>query len=49
MNDATYRKGKFLLYWKTSTLTSTSTSYTATWSIGTIDCTPTGFSLNACG
>merc|ERR1711997_325138 len=49
MNDATYRKGKFLLYWKTSTLTSTSTSYTATWSIGTIDCAPTGFSLNACG
>merc|ERR1719232_536126 len=32
MNDAA-RKGKFLLYWKTTTLTSTSTSYTVTYSL----------------
>lgn len=48
MNDAA-RKGKFLLYWKTTTLTSTSTSYTITYSIGTLECTPSGFTLSACG
>jgi len=48
MNDAA-RKGKFLLYWKTTTLTSTSTSYTVTYSIGTLECTPSGFTLSACG
>ena len=48
MNDAA-RKGKFLLYWKTTTLTSTSTSYTVTYSLGTLECTPSGFTLSACG
>ena len=41
----TERDGKFLLYWRTTTLTSTSTTYTATHSLKTVDCTPTGFDM----
>merc|ERR1712079_630460 len=37
------RKGKFLLYWKTTTLTSTTTT------LGTLECTPSGFTLSLCG
>ena len=43
------REGKFLLYWMTTTLTSTSTSYTATSTLATLDCTPTSYSLSQCG
>ena len=39
----TERDGKFLLYWRTTTLTSTSTTYTATHSLKTVECTPTNF------
>jgi len=42
------RKAKFLLYWKTTTFTSTTTSYTATVTLASLECTPTGFSINAC-
>ena len=43
------REGRFLLYWMTTTSTSTSTSYTATSTMATLECTPNGFTLNACG
>merc|ERR1712223_1711065 len=43
------RKGKFLLYWKTTTLTSTTTSFSSTTTLGTLECTPSGFTLSLCG
>ena len=42
----TERDGKFLLYWKTTTLTSTSTSYTVTHSLKALECTPSGFQMD---
>ena len=39
---------RFLLYWKTTTATSTSTSYTATSTLATAQCTPSGFALSPC-
>merc|ERR1719184_291017 len=44
--DANHRDPKFLLYW--ATLTSTSTSYTATQTIYSLGCTPTGFGTSIC-
>merc|ERR1712012_936374 len=41
------REGKFLVYWLTTT--STSTAYTATSTIASLGCTPSGFPLSACG
>merc|ERR1712037_60047 len=43
------RDPRFLLYWMTTTSTSTSTTYTATTTLGTLECTPSSFTLNACG
>ena len=43
------RDGRFLLYWLTTTSTSTTTIYTGTSSLATLDCTPGGYTLNACG
>ena len=43
------RQGKFLLYWMTTTLTSTTTSYTATSTLASLECTPTSWSLSQCG
>ena len=43
------RKGKFLLYWKTTTLTSTTTTFSSTTTLGTLECTPSGFTLSLCG
>merc|ERR1712079_451259 len=43
------REGKFLLYWKTTTFTSTYTSYTATTTLGALECTPSSFALSECG
>merc|ERR1712154_270347 len=40
------RDGRFLLYWLTTT--STSTIYTGTSTLASLDCTPNGFTLNAC-
>merc|ERR1712226_698101 len=40
------REGKFLLYWMTTT--STSTSYTATTTISSLACTPSGFTISIC-
>ena len=42
------REGKFLLYWKTTTTTSTFTSYTATTTLGALECTPSGFGVSQC-
>merc|ERR1712241_1598119 len=39
------RDGRFLLYWATST----STSYTSTSTLASLECTPSGFSLSLCG
>jgi hypothetical protein len=41
------REGKFLLYWMTTT--STSTTYTSTTSISSLACTPSGFAISKCG
>merc|ERR1712083_1201801 len=41
------RKGKFLLYWITTTSISTSASFTTTFSINSVLCTPSG--ANICG
>merc|ERR1712012_793611 len=40
------RKGKFVNYWITTTFTST--SYTSTLSIATIECTPIGWTISQC-
>ena len=48
-NDVdTERKGKFLLYWLTTTSTSTTTSFTSTTSIAGVECTPAGFTMSSC-
>merc|ERR1712243_509416 len=44
--DDVSREGKFLLYWMTTT--STSTSYTATTTISALACTPSGFTISKC-
>ena len=41
------REGRFLLYWITTTSVSTSTSFTITYSISSVSCTPGG--ANLCG
>merc|ERR1711923_514604 len=41
------RDGRFLLYWITTTSISTSTSYTITYSVSSVACTPPG--ANGCG
>ena len=41
------RDGRFLLYWITTTSISTSTSFTSTITISSVQCTPTGATL--CG
>merc|ERR1711892_1140740 len=42
------REGKFLLYWKTTTTTSTFTTYTATTTLGALECTPSNFGISQC-
>ena len=48
-DSQTDRDPKFLLYWMTTTSTSTTTSYTATSTIASLECTPSGYTINACG
>merc|ERR1712154_276564 len=43
------RDGRFLLYWLTTTSTSTTTIFTATGTIATLACAPAGYTLSACG
>merc|ERR1712088_627368 len=42
------RDGRFLLYWLTTTSTSTTTIYTGTSTLATLNCTPSGFTVSAC-
>ena len=43
------REARFAVYWMTTTSISTSTSYTATVTFGSIICTPSGFVMSVCG
>ena len=43
------RDGRFLLYWLTTTSTSTTTIYTGTSTLGSLECTPNGYTLSLCG
>merc|ERR1719192_2446141 len=49
MEEAPNRQARFVLYWRTTTATSTSTSYTATSTLASLTCTPNGFPLSVCG
>ena len=40
------REARFMLYWGTTT--TTATSYTATSTLGSLECTPSAFSLSIC-
>merc|ERR1712241_607019 len=40
--------GEFLLYWKTTTSTSTFTTYTSTTTLGGLECTPSNFGISQC-
>ena len=42
------REGKFMLYWRTTSLTSTTTTYTGTSTIASLECTPSSFNLRLC-
>merc|ERR1712024_55955 len=42
------RDGRFLLYWLTTTSTSTTTIYTGTSTIASLDCTPNGYTVKEC-
>ena len=42
------RAGRGILYWATSTDISTSTSYTGTSTLASLNCTPSGFTLSEC-
>merc|ERR1711981_293427 len=42
------RAGRFAVYWKTTTITSSSTSYTSTSTLASLKCTPYDFVLSAC-
>merc|ERR1719483_275708 len=42
------REGKFLKYWITTTITSSTTSITATSSLASLICTPAGYTLSGC-
>merc|ERR1711923_285648 len=42
------RDGRFLLYWLTTTSTSTTTIYTGTSTIASLVCTPNGFPYSVC-
>merc|ERR1712241_585354 len=44
-DSLTERQGRFLLYWLTTTSTSTATSYTSTVSVVSVYCTPSGASF----
>merc|ERR1712203_191650 len=46
--DVEERHGRFVNYWITTTFTSTTTSFTSTGTIGSILCTPIGYTFNNC-
>ena len=41
------RDARFFLFWATST--STTTSYTSTSTLASLECTPSGYTLSQCG
>merc|ERR1712018_751372 len=43
------RKGRFLVYWMTTTSVSTSSSYTTTLTVASLTCTPSSFAFSLCG
>ena len=43
------REARFALYWKTTTLTSSTTTYTATSPLASLVCTPSMFAYSVCG
>merc|ERR1712044_135022 len=45
----TKRDARFLVYWLTTTSLSTLTSFTRTVTIGSLACTPSGYTLSVCG
>merc|ERR1712177_18417 len=47
-DDDNKRNGKFLVYWLTTTSLSTLTSFTRTVTIGSIGCTPSGYTNTLC-
>merc|ERR1712083_405897 len=42
------RKARFLVYWMTTTSVSTSLSYTTTFTVASLTCTPNSFKLSKC-
>ena len=46
---STARDPRFVMYWMTTTSTSSSTIFTATTTLYSLECTPSGFTLSACG
>ena len=47
--DENMREARFALYWKTTTLTSSTTTYTATSTLASLVCTPSMFAYSVCG
>ena len=43
------REGKFLVYWMTTTSITTMTSYSATRTVASLICTPSGYGISQCG
>ena len=43
------REGKFLVYWMTTTSITTITSYSATRTLASLICTPSGYGISQCG
>merc|ERR1712115_464535 len=50
LSEESKREGrvKFLVYWLTTTSLSTFLSYTNTWTIGSLVCTPSGYGMSEC-
>ena len=42
------REARFMMYWKTNSLTSTTTTYTGTSKLASLECTPSNFELKSC-
>ena len=49
LSEDTERGARFALYWKTTTLTSSTTTYTSTSTLASLFCTPSIFAFNECG
>ena len=47
-DDSRAREARFLLYWATSTSYTTSTCYTGTSTLASLECTPPSFTISAC-